>query len=125
MRTLNLLAAGLLAFLLESSQPRPKPKRPLPHPPRRHATSSSRRLFGDLATDGFLKEVRQGAKVVSALLDVCHSVSQTSSRKDRFVVPLKLEGTKLTGTGQSQEAKLPITVSLVRKQTGKTVASTD
>ena len=36
-------------------------------------------------------------------------------------MPLKVEGTKLTGTGQSQEAKAPIVVNLARKQTGKTV----
>jgi hypothetical protein len=123
MRTLNLLAAGLLALLLESSAAQAQAKKtPAAPVETTRYFQLSEDFFGELPTDGFLKEVRQGAKVVSAVLDLCHSVSQTSSRKDRFVVPLKLEGTKLTGTGQSQEAKLPITVSLVRKQTGKTVA---
>src|SRR5262245_8394646 len=56
-------------------------------------------LLGDLALDGFLREVRRGATVVSASLDVCHSISQTSPRKDRFVVPLRVEGGKLIDTG--------------------------
>jgi hypothetical protein len=77
-------------------------------------------LLGDLPVDGFLREVRQGGNVISAMLDVCHSISQVSSRKDRFVVPLHVESGKLVGTGQSQEDKIPITVSLARKQTGKT-----
>ena len=73
-------------------------------------------LMGDLPVDAFLKETRQGAKVTSAVLDVCHSVSLGSSRKDRYVVPLKLEGDKYVGGAQSQEDKLPISVSLVRKK---------
>jgi hypothetical protein len=79
-------------------------------------------LLEDLPGDAVLREVRQRGNVVSATLDVCHSISQTSLRKDRFVVPLKWEGGKLVGTGQSQEERVPITVSLVRKQTGKTVS---
>jgi hypothetical protein len=78
-------------------------------------------LLGDLAVDGFLREVRKGKSVASAVLDVCYSISQASVRKDRFVVALKPALGKLTGTGQSQEDKTPISVSLARKQTGETV----
>jgi hypothetical protein len=53
--------------------------------------------------------------VVSALLDVCYSVSTTSDRKDRFAIELKVEGEKLGGSGQSFENKTPVTVSLIRK----------
>src|SRR3954464_9026329 len=83
MRTLNLLAAGLLAFLLESSAAHAQAKKTPAAP------AETTRYFqlpedflDELPTDGFLKEVRQGSRVVSAVLDVCHSVSQTSSRKD-------------------------------------------
>lgn len=76
-------------------------------------------LLGDLPVDAFIKETRSGGKVVSALLDVCYSVSATSDRKDRFAIELKPEGEKLSGTGQSFENKTPVTVSLIRKQTGK------
>ncbi len=72
-------------------------------------------LLGDLPVDAFIKETRQGGKVVSALLDVCYSVSTTSDRKDRFAIELKVEGEKLSGSGQSLENKTPVTVSLIRK----------
>lgn len=79
-------------------------------------------ILGDLPVDAFLKETRQGGKVVSALLDVCYSVSTASDRKDRFAVELKVEGEKLTGTGQSLENKAPVSINLIRKQTGKSIS---
>jgi hypothetical protein len=78
-------------------------------------------FMGDLPVDGSLREVRQGGKVVSATLDLCHSVSATAHRKDRFVVDLRAEGNRLVGSGQSQEEKAPIKVDLVRKVDGDTV----
>lgn len=72
-------------------------------------------LLGDLPVDAFIKETRQGGKVVSALLDVCYSVSTTSDRKDRFAIELKVDGEKLSGSGQSTENKTPVTVTLIRK----------
>jgi hypothetical protein len=78
-------------------------------------------LMGDLPIDGVLRETRQGAKVVSAQLDLCHSVSATSTRKDRFVVNLRAEGNKLVGSGQSQEEKLPVKVDLTRSVDGDSV----
>jgi hypothetical protein len=53
--------------------------------------------------------------VISALLDVCYSVSTTSDRKDRFAIELKVEGEKLSGSGQSFENRTPVTVNLIRK----------
>jgi hypothetical protein len=79
-------------------------------------------FLGDLPTEGFLKETRQGGRMTSAVLDVCHSVSVTSPRKDRFVVTLKTEGQRLTGSGQTQETKQWVAVDLVRKAAGKTVS---
>lgn len=72
-------------------------------------------LLGDLPVDAFIKETRAGGKLVSALLDVCYSVSTTSDRKDRFAIELKVEGEKLSGSGQSFENKTPVSVSLIRK----------
>lgn len=74
-------------------------------------------ILGDLPVDAFIRETRQGGKVVSALLDVCYSVSTHSDRKDRFTLDLKVEGEKLTGSGQSTESRTPVTVSLIRKGT--------
>lgn len=78
-------------------------------------------LMGALTLDGFLKETRVGGKFTGAVLDVCHSVSETSDRKDRFVVTLAPDGAKWTGTTTSQEDGLPVAVTLTRKQAGKTV----
>lgn len=72
-------------------------------------------LLGDLPVDAFIKETRAGGKLVSALLDVCYSVSTTSDRKDRFAIELKIEGEKLTGSGQTFENKIPVSVNLIRK----------
>jgi hypothetical protein len=79
-------------------------------------------LLGDLPLDGFIKEVRQGNRVVSAVLDVCHWTTKADPSKDRFVIPLKMDGGRLVGQGQSQEKQTPVSVSLSRKQTGQTVA---
>lgn len=76
-------------------------------------------LLGDLPVDAFIKETRQGGKLVSAVLDVCYSVSATSDRKDRFAIDLKPEGDKLVGAGQSTENKTPVTINLTRKPNGK------
>ncbi len=72
-------------------------------------------ILGDLPVDAFIKETRQGGKVTSAVLDVCYSVSAHSDRKDRFILDLKVEGEKLSGSGQSIENKTPVTVNLTRK----------
>lgn len=72
-------------------------------------------ILGELPVDAYIKETRQGGKVVSALLDVCYSVSTHSDRKDRFTLDLKVDGEKLSGSGQSVENKTPVTVNLTRK----------
>ncbi|MGL4261870.1 MAG: hypothetical protein ACRCTX_09645, partial [Afipia sp.] len=72
-------------------------------------------ILGDLPVDAFIKETRQGGKLVASTLDVCYSMSSASDRKDRFVIDLKVEGEKLSGSGQSIENKTPVTVSLIRK----------
>ena len=68
--------------------------------------------------DVILKETRQGRTVTAATLDVCYPVAKGSSRKDRFVVNLAVNGQTLTGTAQSIGGKLPVTVKLTRKPTG-------
>jgi hypothetical protein len=78
-------------------------------------------ILGELPVDAFIKETRQGGKVTSALLDVCYSVSTHSDRKDRFTIDLKVDGEKLSGSGQSTENKTPVTISLIRKG-GKSVS---
>jgi hypothetical protein len=123
MRTFTLFAAALLALVLHGpaayAQPKPAPK---PGGETVRYFNSLTDLLGDLTVDAFLKETRQGGKLTAATLDVCYSPSATSERKDRFVVDLKVDGQKLTGSGQTLEQKQPVSVNLVRKPTGKTVS---
>lgn len=79
-------------------------------------------LLGDLPVDAFIRETRNGGKLISAVLDVCYSVSTTSDRKDRFAIELKPDGDRLTGSGQSSETKTPVSVSLTRRPSGKLVS---
>jgi hypothetical protein len=75
-------------------------------------------IFSELGSEAILKEDRLGATLVSAELDVCHQVSPTSNRLDRFVVPLKIDGNRLTGSVQSQERKHEVSVNLSRRVAG-------
>jgi hypothetical protein len=79
-------------------------------------------LLGDLPVDAFIRETRSGGKLISAVLDVCYSVSTTSDRKDRFAIELKPDGDRLTGSGQSSENKTPVSISLIRRPSGKLVS---
>jgi hypothetical protein len=69
--------------------------------------------------DVVLKETRQGGRVVAASLDVCFPVPADPNRTDRFVMTLSVDGDKLSGTAESQDNKLPVTVNLTRKANGK------
>lgn len=71
-------------------------------------------LLEELDTDVILKETRQGAKIVSAEIDVCHLPAPNSPLRERFVVQLKPQGTRLVGSGQAQESKTPISIDLNR-----------
>ena len=68
--------------------------------------------------DVILKETRQGKTVTSAVLDVCYPAEKGSDRKDRFVADLAVNGQTMTGTTQTLNGKLPVTVKLARKPTG-------
>lgn len=75
-------------------------------------------VFSELSAEVLLKENRQGTTLASAELEVCHQVAPGSNRLDRFVVPLKVEGNRLTGAAQSQEGKQAISVNLTRRVAG-------
>src|SRR5436190_6307538 len=71
-------------------------------------------LMDDRA-DVVLKETRQGGRLVAAHLDVCFPMPADPNRTDRFVLPLAVEGEKLSGATSSQESNLPVSVNLIRK----------
>ncbi len=123
MRAFSLLASALLLLAMPGPPALAQAKKSSPPPLRETIRyfQFSGDLLGELPIDGILKEVRLGAKIVSAVLDVCHSIPNAEPRKDRFVVSLKVEGDHMTGTGQSQEEKVPVTVNINRTHTGRTV----
>jgi hypothetical protein len=71
--------------------------------------------------DSILKETHTAGKVTAAVLDVCYPATVGSDRKDRFVVPLTVDGQKLTGTTESIGGKQPVNVNLTRKSTSSGV----
>jgi hypothetical protein len=79
-------------------------------------------LLEDLDTDVILKETRNGGKVVSAELDVCHAPAPNSPLRSRFVVALKPQGNRLAGSGQSQDGRTPVSVDLARSGTAGAIA---
>ena len=75
-------------------------------------------IFSELNSEAILKENRQGTTLTSAELEVCHLTAPNSNRFDRFIVPLKVEGNRLVGSGQSQEGKQAVSVNLTRRVAG-------
>lgn len=75
-------------------------------------------IFSELGAEAILKEIRQGTLLTAAEIEVCHQVAPGANRLDRFVVPLKVEGNRLTGAGQSQEGNQAVSVNLTRRVAG-------
>ena len=117
------VAAFALAFACSSASAQPKGQKG------KAAAASqqvryfdlSTSIFSELGAESILKETRQGSTVTSAELDVCHLISPTTHRLDRFVVPLKVDGNRLTGSAQSQEGKQSVSVNLTRRAAGGNV----
>lgn len=125
MRALAAVAAASLTLALSGPAfPQAKGSRPAPAPTPPAETVRYITIFGELmgalSSDAIWREVRQGNRVVSAELDLCHSVTPGSIRKDRFKIALKPEGGKLVGSGKSEPEGVPVTVSLTRKQANDT-----
>ncbi|MBR1294081.1 MULTISPECIES: hypothetical protein [Bradyrhizobium] len=124
MRALLVCSTALLALLAASphsasAQMKLSPKATTPGGPEtRYFTSIDGLMDGN--ADVILKETRQGKTVTAAVLDVCYPVAKNSDRKDRFVVNLQVAGQTLTGTTQSISEKSPVSVKLLRKQSGDT-----
>jgi hypothetical protein len=122
MRPLALFLTASIALATSGAQAQPaKGKQPA-------AASSAVRYFqfsdlmGDITSDAILKETRRGAVVTSAVLDLCFSVAEGTSRKDRAVLTLNPESNKFAGSGQTQEQKLPVSIQFTRRVAGKTFA---
>lgn len=119
MRFSTLLCSALVASLATAAFAQTA-KGPAKGPENRYFNSLGD-ILGDLPVDAFIKETRQAGKTTATVLDVCYSVSTSSDRKDRFVIELKADGQKLTGTGETLEDKSPVVVNLTRKPVDKTV----
>src|SRR3954462_5004830 len=123
MRALVFCSTAVLAALLAgspevaSAQMKLAPKATAPGGVEtRYFTSIDGLMDGN--ADVILKETRQGKTVTAAVLDVCYPVAKGSERKDRFVADLAVNGQTLTGTTQSLGDRLPVSINLVRKQSG-------
>jgi hypothetical protein len=118
MRALLFCLAGLIAAMPDfaSAQIKLQSKSDPNATEIRYFTSIDGLMDGN--ADAILKETRQGKTVSAAVLDVCYPAGKTSERKDRFVVNLAVNGQSLSGTTQSVGDKSPVTVKLLRKQTG-------
>lgn len=120
MRTVHLFAAIAAAVLVTASAPAfaqqkkgaAEKKGAAPAPVVRYFTSINEIMDGN--GDAVLKETRSGNTVTSATLDLCFPVATDSPIKDRFVVDLGVKGQTLSGSGETTERKLPVTVNLTR-----------
>ena len=117
MRVLPICLFGLMTLLPDAALAQMKlPSKAAPAGNEiRYFTSIDGLMDGN--ADAVLKETRQGKNVTAAVLDVCYPAEKGSDRKDRFVVNLAVNGQTLTGTTQSINDKLPVTVKLLRKPT--------
>ncbi len=117
MRALLFCLAGLMAASADAAFAQTKlPKADPNAAETRYFTAIDGLMDGN--ADVILKETRQGKTVSAATLDVCYPVEKNSDRKDRFVVNLAVNGQTLSGTTQSVGEKSPVSVKLLRKQTG-------
>ena len=118
MRVLPICLFGLMTLLPDAALAQMKlPSKAAPAGNEiRYFTSIDGLMDGN--ADAVLKETRQGKNVTAAVLDVCYPAEKGSDRKDRFIVNLAVNGQTLTGTTQSINDKLPVTVKLLRKPTG-------
>jgi hypothetical protein len=114
------LAIGITAAAAQSKKQQPPAK--APSGPVVRYLELFAGMLGELPSEGSLRETRSGATLTAAELDLCFSASESSSRKDRFVVALTPSAGKLTGSGTTQEDKLPVSVQLTRKVTGEEIA---
>jgi len=88
-------------------------------PETRYFASIDGLLGGD--ADVILKEVRQGAAINAATIDVCYDLDKTSDRKDRFVATLAVQGNTLTGTTETVSEKRPVTIKLTQRSAAEGV----
>jgi hypothetical protein len=69
--------------------------------------------FVEAQTDTVLKETRTGERLIEAEIDFCFQL-EPEGPWDRAVVPLKVDGVSLSGTGATQLTKAPISFDLTR-----------
>ena len=70
--------------------------------------------FMDGEADVVLKQVRNGATITSASLDLCYPAPKGSDRRDRIAADLKLNGNAMTGSAVSMLDKTPVEISLTQ-----------
>lgn len=121
MRTVQFLAAITAAILVTVSAPAlAQQKKGAEKKDAAAPATPVVRYFASLnnISDAVLKETRSGNTVTSATLDLCFPAVVDSPIKDRVVVDLGVAGQALTGSGETTERKMPVTVKLTRSVAG-------
>jgi len=70
--------------------------------------------FLDGQADVILKQVRNGAAITSAVLDICYPSPKGSDRRDRFTTDLKVSGNSMTAATATQLDKSPVDIALTQ-----------
>ena len=70
--------------------------------------------FLDGQADVVLKQVRTGAAITAAALDICYPSPKGSDRRDRLAADLKVSGNAMTGTTTSQLDRSPVEIALTQ-----------
>ncbi len=70
--------------------------------------------FMDGEADVVLRQVRNGAAIISASLDLCYPAPKGSDRRDRIATDLKIGGNTMTGSATSMLDNTPVEISLTQ-----------
>jgi hypothetical protein len=118
LRTAQVLAAITAALFVTVSAPALAQKKGAEKEEKKSAAPATPvvRYFASLNDigDAVLKETRSGKTLTAATLDLCFPTDVDSPIKDRVVIDLSVTGQTLTGSGETTQRKLPVTVKLTR-----------
>lgn len=78
-------------------------------------------LGENASSDGIIRETRAGDKLTAAEIDFCFQ-REFQGKWDRIVLPLKIDGDRISGTGTSSLGKIPVAIDLTKTRTKDTFA---
>ena len=75
----------------------------------------------NVSSDGIIRETRAGDRLAAAQIDFCFQ-REFQGKWDRIVLPLKVEGDRVSGSGTSSLGKIPVAIDLTKTRTKDTIA---